>query len=51
MGIIDTLNFSGASNFMLIGDRDQSIFEWNNARPELFDNKYNQLKVCILKEE
>lgn len=50
MGIIDTLNFSGASNFMLIGDRDQSIFEWNNARPELFDNKYNQWEKIELNE-
>lgn len=50
MGIIDILNNSGADNFMLIGDRDQSIFEWNNARPELFDEKYNQWEKIELNE-
>lgn len=41
MGIVDVLTQKGAHNFMLVGDRDQSIFEWNQARPELFDNKYD----------
>lgn len=50
MGIIETLNKSGAGNFMLIGDRDQAIFEWNNARPELFDEKYNQWEKIKLNE-
>lgn len=50
MGIIDILNNSGANNFMLIGDRDQSIFEWNNAHPELFDDKYNQWEKIELNE-
>ncbi|MGY6545163.1 MAG: UvrD-helicase domain-containing protein [Cyclobacteriaceae bacterium] len=50
MGVIDALNNSGAGNFMLIGDRDQSIFEWNNARPELFDEKYNQWEKIELNE-
>ena len=40
MEIINLLVDNGANNFMLIGDRDQSIFEWNNARPELFDEKH-----------
>lgn len=50
MGIINILNDSGADNFMLIGDRDQAIFEWNNARPELFDEKYNQWEKIELNE-
>lgn len=50
MGIIDILKNSGAANFMLIGDRDQSIFEWNNAHPELFDEKYNQWDKIELNE-
>lgn len=40
MAIIDILNSKGAENIMLIGDRDQAIFEWNNAKPHLFDEKY-----------
>lgn len=50
MGIIDILNNVGANNIMLIGDRDQSIFEWNNAHPELFDEKYNQWDKIELNE-
>lgn len=50
MGIIDILRTSGANNFMLIGDRDQSIFEWNNAHPELFDEKYEQWNKIELNE-
>lgn len=41
MRIIDILHGKGANNIMLVGDRDQAIFEWNSARPELFDDKYN----------
>jgi len=40
MAIIDIFNSKGAENIMLIGDRDQAIFEWNNAKPHLFDQKY-----------
>ncbi|WP_223605516.1 ATP-dependent helicase [Chryseobacterium sp. OSA05B] len=40
MAIIDIFNSKGAENIMLIGDRDQAIFEWNNAKPHLFDEKY-----------
>lgn len=42
MAIIELLHAKGAGNIMLVGDRDQSIFEWNDAMPELFDNKYEQ---------
>ncbi|WJS93370.1 ATP-dependent helicase [Flavobacterium johnsoniae] len=50
MKIIDILNNRGNSNIMLIGDRDQSIFEWNEARPELFDAKYNIWDKILLYE-
>ena len=50
MKIIEILNKSGAKNIMLIGDRDQSIFEWNNANPELFDEKYKIWDKIVLNE-
>lgn len=50
MKIIEVLNHKGNSNIMLIGDRDQSIFEWNEARPELFDAKYNVWDKILLDE-
>jgi hypothetical protein len=40
MRLIELLNEHGAGNIMLIGDRDQSIFEWNHADPSLFDKKF-----------
>jgi DNA helicase-2/ATP-dependent DNA helicase PcrA len=50
MKMIDILNLSGSRNIMLIGDRDQSIFEWNEARPELFDAKYDLWDKILLDE-
>lgn len=50
MKIIELLNSLGAKNIMLIGDKDQSIFEWNNANPELFDEKYKIWDNIILNE-
>ena len=50
MKMIDILNHSGNRNIMLIGDRDQSIFEWNEARPELFDAKYDLWDKILLDE-
>ena len=50
MKIIEILNSLGAKNIMLIGDKDQSIFEWNNANPELFDEKYKIWDNIILDE-
>jgi DNA helicase II / ATP-dependent DNA helicase PcrA len=35
---------------MLIGDSDQSIFEWNNADPALFDAKYEAWEKIELDE-
>ncbi|WP_162927180.1 UvrD-helicase domain-containing protein [Flavobacterium anhuiense] len=50
MKIIDLINQGGNDNFMLIGDRDQSIFEWNDARPELFDQKFEVWDRILLNE-
>ena len=40
MTIIDLLIANGAEEIMLIGDPDQAIYEWNNAKPELFIEKF-----------
>ncbi|MGG4449492.1 UvrD-helicase domain-containing protein [Brevibacillus porteri] len=40
MRIIDKLIFNSLENVMLVGDPDQAIFEWNDARPDLFLEKY-----------
>lgn len=50
MKIIEILNSNGANNIMLIGDRDQAIFEWNNAKPEIFDKKYHDWGKILLNE-
>lgn len=51
MRLIDILIENGLGQVMLIGDPDQAIFEWNNARPELFNQKFNEwednsVKLC-----
>lgn len=50
MEIINLLKTGGASNIILIGDRDQAIFEWNSAKPDLFDEKYEQWNSIIIDE-
>ncbi|WP_165357658.1 UvrD-helicase domain-containing protein [Flavobacterium beibuense] len=50
MAIIDLLHDAGCANIMLVGDRDQSIFEWNDAKPELFDAKFEAWNKILLKE-
>lgn len=40
MRIIDTLINNGLQNIMLVGDPDQAIYEWNDAKPELFNLKF-----------
>ncbi|NUU61259.1 ATP-dependent helicase [Paenibacillus agri] len=42
MSIIDQLIENGLENITLVGDPDQAIFEWNNARPNLFTDKFNE---------
>ena len=44
MKLIDILIENGLDEVMLIGDPDQAIFEWNNAKPELFNQKYELWK-------
>lgn len=39
MRIIDLLASSGLNEIMLVGDPDQAIFEWNGAKPALYNNK------------
>lgn len=39
MKMIDLLTYNGLENIMLVGDPDQAIFEWNDAKPELFTQK------------
>ncbi len=40
MRILDLLCENGLSHVMLVGDPDQAIFEWNKARPQLFNDKF-----------
>lgn len=40
MEIIDLLSQYGVNNIMLIGDPDQAIYEWRDADPSVFLNKF-----------
>jgi DNA helicase-2/ATP-dependent DNA helicase PcrA len=40
MKLIDLLIQNGLEEITLIGDPDQAIYEWRNADPEIFLNKY-----------
>lgn len=42
MEIIDLLISNGLNNVILVGDPEQAIFEWNDAKPSLFDYKYEK---------
>ena len=42
MKIIDLLIDNGLENIMLVGDPDQAIFEWHDAKPQLFIDKFNE---------
>ena len=44
MRIIDLLLKNGLKEIMLVGDPDQAIYEWNAARPDLFNSKYEVWK-------
>jgi len=50
MAIIDILVKNGLRDIMLIGDPDQAIFEWNNAKPKLFIEKYKKWFPLTLNE-
>jgi superfamily I DNA/RNA helicase len=42
MSIIDLLVEKGLSQIMLVGDTDQAIYEWRDARPEIFLSKLHE---------
>ena len=42
MNILDSLIENGLENIVIVGDPDQAIFEWNKARPDLFNEKFEQ---------
>ena len=41
MAILDLINNGGTESVFLVGDPDQSIYEWRNATPECFIEKMN----------
>lgn len=47
MKIIDLLIENGLKNIILVGDPEQSIYDWNGAKPELFNEKYDKWKKSI----
>ncbi|MBD3339212.1 MAG: AAA family ATPase [Candidatus Lokiarchaeota archaeon] len=50
MEIIDLLIQNGLQEIALIGDPDQAIFEWNEAKPQLFNDKFESWKknsICL----
>ncbi|MFR4273958.1 MAG: UvrD-helicase domain-containing protein [Bacteroides thetaiotaomicron] len=51
MRIIDLLIENGLSEVMLVGDPDQAIFEWNDAKPELLTQKYVEWENSIILNE
>lgn len=44
MEILNTLVKNGLSNLILVGDPEQAIYEWNDANPMLFENKFQNWK-------
>lgn len=51
MRIIDLLIENGLSEVMLVGDPDQAIFEWNDAKPELLTQKFAEWENSIVLNE
>lgn len=43
MAVFDLLSKSGMKSMFLVGDSDQSIYEWRNANPECFLKKVEDL--------
>jgi DNA helicase-2/ATP-dependent DNA helicase PcrA len=50
MDIINQLVANGLKEVMLVGDPNQAIFEWNNANPKLFKDKYDEWTKIKLDE-
>ena len=44
MQILNKLTENGLKNLILVGDPEQAIYEWNDANPMLFENKYQEWK-------
>lgn len=44
MEILNILIENGLSNLILVGDPEQAIYEWNDANPMLFENKFQDWK-------
>lgn len=44
MKILNKLTENGLKNLILVGDPEQAIYEWNDANPMLFENKYQEWK-------
>lgn len=51
MRIIDLLIANGLIEVMLVGDPDQAIFEWNDARPDLLNQKFNEWENSVVLNE
>jgi superfamily I DNA/RNA helicase len=51
MRIIDLLIENGLNQVMLVGDPDQAIFEWNDARPDLLNQKFDAWKNSVVLNE
>lgn len=51
MRIIDLLIENGLNEVMLVGDPDQAIFEWNDARPDLLNEKFNVWNDSVVLNE
>jgi len=49
MEIFNTLVNYGLSNLILVGDSEQAIYEWNDADPMLFENKFQEWKSDSIK--
>ena len=44
MQILNKLTENGLKNLILVCDPEQAIYEWNDANPMLFENKYQEWK-------
>lgn len=51
MRIIDLLIENGLNQVMLVGDPDQAIFEWNDAKPDLLNQKFNAWENSVVLNE
>ncbi|MCH3916698.1 MAG: ATP-dependent helicase [Spirochaetia bacterium] len=49
MAVLDLINQAGTKSMFLIGDPDQSIYEWRNATPKCFRDKIDSDKWRTLR--